>query len=83
MYSQRDDHTTSGAYLVLDGHLALAIRSGPAENALFSAEVESLDQFLGIDMSEGHSLSCLISGITNHQPLIPCPYFLHLLFLCV
>lgn len=83
MYSKRDDHIRGGTYFVLDGDLCLAIRPGPLENALFPAVVEPLDQFLGIDVGEGHGLRGFIAGIADHQPLVPCPYFLCLLFLGV
>lgn len=79
VHPQGLDHAV-GQELVLDRHLGLAIRTGPRQNAFFPALVQSLDQFLGIGVGEGHSLRGFVGGIADHKALITGPDVLQVLF---
>lgn len=64
---------------VLDGDLGLGVRSDPPDDLLNSALVDSLAKLLGEQVGEGHELSGLIGGVSDHESLVSSSDILFLL----
>ena len=66
---------------ILNRHLRFPIGSQEVEDLLLSHLGQPPGQPVGKDDGHGHQLRRLVTGITEHQPLIPRPLFMVLSFI--
>lgn len=66
---QRDLAQTTA---LLETYLCLAVRAQPWACSVLADLCELVAQLCGQHVSQGHQLSCLISGITKHVTLVTC-----------
>ena len=58
------------AVLVLDGHLALAVRAEPGERAVLPELGQAVDDPVRQGDRQRHQLGRLVGGVAEHQPLV-------------
>ena len=76
MLSRHDDccRCDRDAVFVGDADLALVVRAEPVDDSCLTQLGDFIDDAMRKSDRHRHEFGGLVAGVTEHQPLVPCPF---------